>query len=136
LIANAPHIVAQQYLLIIDLVDERDCNIARVHDAWLVRGKPRRSDAAERGRYADANPLTFLDQVDRSLEESAVKNGQGAGDDWPRDHQDARPRQADRAGVAHKNGNRSCGFSRTRNADLGRFTVERLMTIINLLGWI
>jgi len=26
------------------------------------------------------------------------------------DYQDARPRQADRAGGAHKNGNRSCGF--------------------------
>ena len=33
LIANAHHIVAQQYLLIIDLVEERDRNVARVQDA-------------------------------------------------------------------------------------------------------
>jgi predicted XRE-type DNA-binding protein len=26
-------------------------------------------------------------------------------------------------------------FSRIRNADLGRFTVDRLMTILNSLGW-
>ena len=37
----------------------------------FVRGSPPRSDAAERGRYADEDPLTFLDQVGGSLEESA-----------------------------------------------------------------
>src|SRR6478736_828062 len=33
LIANAHHVVAQQYLLIIDLVDERNRNVARVQYA-------------------------------------------------------------------------------------------------------
>ena len=38
-------------------------------------------------------------------------------------------RQAhDRTGIA------AADFSRIRNADLGRFTVDRLMTIINRLG--
>src|SRR5437660_1335634 len=39
------------------------------------RGSPPRSDAAERGRYADEDPLTFLDQVAGSLEESAAGRG-------------------------------------------------------------
>jgi predicted XRE-type DNA-binding protein len=34
----------------------------------------------------------------------------------------------DRTGIA------SADFSRIRNADLGRFTVDRLMTIVNRLG--
>src|SRR6267378_6900466 len=34
----------------------------------------------------------------------------------------------DRTGIA------AADFSRTRNADLGRFTVDRLMSIINRLG--
>jgi hypothetical protein len=33
LIANAHHIVAQQYLLMSNLVEERARNVARVHDA-------------------------------------------------------------------------------------------------------
>src|SRR5439155_3264611 len=41
----------------------------------FVRGSPPRSDAAERGRYADEDPLTFLDQVGGSLEESAAGRG-------------------------------------------------------------
>jgi predicted XRE-type DNA-binding protein len=37
--------------------------------------------------------------------------------------------------AAHKRtGIAAADFSRIRNADLGRFTVDRLMTIINLLG--
>jgi hypothetical protein len=32
LISNAHHIVAQQYLLMSNLVEERSCNVARVHD--------------------------------------------------------------------------------------------------------
>jgi hypothetical protein len=34
----------------------------------------------------------------------------------------------DRTGIA------AAGFSRIRNADLGRFTVDRLMSILNRLG--
>jgi hypothetical protein len=30
LIANAQHVVAKQYFVVIDLVDERDCHVARV----------------------------------------------------------------------------------------------------------
>src|SRR5205807_4554007 len=41
----------------------------------FVRGSPPPSDAAERGRYADEDALTFLDQVGGSLEESAAGRG-------------------------------------------------------------
>ena len=45
------------------------------------------------------------------------------------DRQDLSVRAAhDRTGIA------AADFSRIRNADLGRFTVDRLMTIINRLG--
>jgi hypothetical protein len=39
--------------------------------------------------------------------------------------------------AAHtRTGIAAADFSRSRNGDLGRFTVDRLMTIINLLGWV
>ncbi len=45
------------------------------------------------------------------------------------DREDVSVRQAQaRTGIA------AADFSRIRNADLGRFTVDRLMTIINRLG--
>ena len=34
----------------------------------------------------------------------------------------------------HRTGIAAADFSRIRNADLGRFTVDRLMSIINRLG--
>jgi predicted XRE-type DNA-binding protein len=34
----------------------------------------------------------------------------------------------------HRTGTAAADFSRIRNADLGRFTVDRLMSIINRLG--
>src|SRR5437016_12941838 len=50
-------------------------SISIVRHLSFVRGSPPRSDAAGRGRYADEDPLTFLDQVGGSLEESAAGRG-------------------------------------------------------------
>ena len=38
-------------------------------------------------------------------------------------------------GAHGRTGIAAADFSRIRNADLGRFTVDRLMLIINRLGW-
>ena len=51
-----------------------------------------------------------------------------------RDHQGARPEGLSVRGAHGRTGIAAADFSRIRNADLGRFTVDRLMSIINRLG--
>jgi hypothetical protein len=51
-----------------------------------------------------------------------------------RDYQGARKGGPDRAGCAGADGDCGRRFSRIRNADLDRFTVDRLMSILNRLG--
>ncbi|PYT30076.1 MAG: XRE family transcriptional regulator [Acidobacteria bacterium] len=56
------------------------------------------------------------------------------GDPARRNHQGARSGTLKRTRGARPHGIAAADFSRIRNADLGRFTVDRLMSIINRLG--
>ena len=124
-------------------------NLWVVH-AFQKKIDARRQDASARDRFDTGPPETIEGDVEMKKEEFEVIRGSGnAFRDLGKENADIEQFKAilaaeiikalDRDGLSVRKAHSLTGiaaadFSRVRNADLGRFTVDRLMRIINRLG--